>query len=453
MTSHEATVATDPLIRPPRLQTGRAGGASRLELFFDLAYVLVVMQLASAFVKDLSWSGFAVFVGLFVAMWFSWVGFTLYANRFDTDDVVFRMAKLLATMFVAGCAASADKATGAYAVPFTMCLLAGHLLLLLLYLRAWRHVEAARPTIGVYLATTGTSAALWAVSLGVDGNARFAVWALAVAVDAAGPVLATLRGDKLPLHAEHLPERFALFTILVLGEAVGGAARGVHEASWAGAAVTVAVAGFLVAAACWWTYFDLTAASSERELEHGRDEESAGPAEPDRDDNRGAAVNASDGNISDHDGSDQDGSDHDGSDTDGGDTEHDGEAGIESDERHDLFVYGHLPLSLGIVLIGVGVEELVLHPDAALPSTGGWLLATGVVVYLAASALLVGGTRLRWQAVWPWPLAALPVAAAIATVPHSSGLLLVSAYAALLAAVALIGTRRSRAAGVPAGDD
>ena len=34
------------LIRPPRLHLGREGTASRLELFFDLAYVLVVMELA-----------------------------------------------------------------------------------------------------------------------------------------------------------------------------------------------------------------------------------------------------------------------------------------------------------------------------------------------------------------------------------------------------------------------
>ena len=40
-----------------------------------------------------------------IALWFSWVGFTLYANRFDTDDLVFRLAKLGATLAVAGCAA------------------------------------------------------------------------------------------------------------------------------------------------------------------------------------------------------------------------------------------------------------------------------------------------------------------------------------------------------------
>jgi hypothetical protein len=33
-----------------------------------------------------------------VTVWFSWIGFTLYANRFDTDDVVFRVIKLVATL-------------------------------------------------------------------------------------------------------------------------------------------------------------------------------------------------------------------------------------------------------------------------------------------------------------------------------------------------------------------
>src|SRR5687767_594168 len=111
------------LIRPPRLHLGRAGTASRLELFFDLAYVLVVMELAKAFYEDLTWHGFAVMTGLFLAMWFSWVGFTLYANRFDTDDIVFRIAKLAATGTIAGCAASASDAIGKLAVPFAACYL------------------------------------------------------------------------------------------------------------------------------------------------------------------------------------------------------------------------------------------------------------------------------------------------------------------------------------------
>ena len=68
----------------------------------------MVYELAATFLQDLTWSRFGTFAALFVAVWTSWVGFTLYANRFDTDDVVFRTAKLAATLSVAGCAASAS---------------------------------------------------------------------------------------------------------------------------------------------------------------------------------------------------------------------------------------------------------------------------------------------------------------------------------------------------------
>ena len=235
-----------PMIRPPRLHLGREGTASRLELFFDLAYVLVIMQLAIAFVDDLSWLGLAKLAGLFVAIWFSWVGFTLYANRFDTDDLIFRLAKLLATGAIAGCAASAADAVGSTAIPFAIVLpgqpadpvrrsTSG----------PGGTLPDARPTINVYLAVIGLSSVVWAISIATPGDVRYLLWGVAVAIDAFGPALATLRTDKLPLHVEHLPERFALLVILVLGEAVGGGVRGVLESHWAGPCVAVAAAGFV----------------------------------------------------------------------------------------------------------------------------------------------------------------------------------------------------------------
>jgi low temperature requirement protein LtrA len=377
------------LVRPPALRTGESATASRLELFFDLAYVLVVIELAATFLADLTWHGLATFAALFVALWFSWVGFTLYANRFDTDDVVFRIAKLTATLAVAGCAASASAATTSFSTAFAASFLLGRIVLLLLHARAWRHVPEARPTISIYLGATGVSTVLWAVSLAVDGNARWALWAAAVAVDAAGPVIATWRGDRAPLHMEHLPERFGLFVILVLGEAVGGAATGVHDAKWTGTSVAVGVVGFVIAAALWWNYFDITASHSEEELQEG-DERDA-----------------------------------------------------ESDERHDLFVYGHLPLALGVVMAGVGIEDLVIHPDAPLPSPGGWVLAGAIALYLAGSALILGGTRRTWRAVWPWPTAAVPLVLLVALPEHNTALLLVGALAALCVALAVIGSLRS----------
>jgi low temperature requirement protein LtrA len=334
-------------------------------------------------------------VTLYVALWFSWVGFTLYANRFDTDDVVFRVAKLAATLAIAGCAASASSATSSFSTPFAACFLLGRIILLLLLARAWRHVHDARPTITVYLGSTGVSAALWAVSMGTTGTVRLLIWVAAVAADAAGPALATRREDRAPLHMEHLPERFGLLVILVLGEAVGGAATGVHDAGWTAPSVAVGVAGFVIAAALWWNYFDVTADHSEQELHEAEDTDPTGEGAP-------------------------------------------------TDERHDLFVYGHLPLTAGIVIAGVGIEDLVLHPDGPLPSAGGWALACGLVLYLVGTALILGGTRRTWRAIWPWPTLALPIVMVAPLLRHEMALLLVGGLAVVTTGLAVLGTIRRR---------
>jgi low temperature requirement protein LtrA len=384
------------LIRPPALRTADSATASRLELFFDLAYVLVVLELADAFYADMTWRGALAFIALFVALWFSWVGFTLYANRFDTDDVIFRLAKLAATLAVAGCAAAATGATGEFSTAFAASFLFGRVVLLLLHLRAWRHVPEARPTVSVYVGATALSAALWAVSLPVGGAARYWLWAAAVAVDAAGPIIATWRGDRAPLHLEHLPERFGLLVILVLGEAVGGAATGVHDGKWAAPSVAVGVAGFVIAAAQWWNYFDITAHESEERLQEDDDHNSVDRTADDR--------------------------------------------GARSDERHDLFVYGHLPLTLGVVMAGVGIEDLVAHPADPLPSTGAWTLAGGLALYLVGSSMIVGGTRRSWRAIWPWPTVALPLVVLVTLPRHNTALLLVGGLAAICAVLAVAGT-------------
>jgi low temperature requirement protein LtrA len=237
----------------------------------------------------------------------------------------------------------------------------------------------------------------------VPSPARYLLWAIAVLVSAAGPVLATLRLDKHPLQIEHLPERFALLVILVLGEAVGSAARGVHDASWAPISIGVGVLAFAVAAGIWWIYFDITAPSSARELQDVGEEEDAESS------------------------------------SDAGDTD-----SHVSDARHDLFVYGHLPLTFGIVLAGVGLEQLVVHPDEAAPSVAGWVLASGLALFLAGVALVISGTTETLRSIWPWPVAAIPIVLLGALVPFPASLLLTATYAVGILLLAAQGTRASR---------
>ncbi|SNS77248.1 Low temperature requirement protein LtrA [Geodermatophilus pulveris] len=377
-----------PLVSPPRLRTDEDRTASRLELFLDLAYVLVVAQLASALAEDLTWHGAAVFAGLFSVTWWSWVTITLYANRFDTNDVLYRVLKLAMMFGVAVMAASAPEAVGPQSAVFALGYLATRVLLLVLYGRAWRHVTEARGTVTVYLAATGVGAGLWALSLAVPTPARYWLWAAGILLEAAGPLVATRYGRDVPLHIEHLPERFGLFVILVLGESVASVVNGMYETGWQTASVVVAAVGFVVTAALWWSYFDLGGAAGKQHLLD-----------------------------------------------DGG--------GQESGTA-DRYVYGHLPLTLGLAAVGVGVEQYVVHPVGELSTGGRWALCAGTALFLAGTAALVAGTAGSWRAAWPWPTVAIPVVVAVGVLDQVVPVVTVSAVGIALLLVVLAGIRQQR---------
>jgi low temperature requirement protein LtrA len=384
------------------LRTGETRAASRLELFFDLAYVLAIAELARTLIDDLSWSGVAAAAALFVIVWLSWVSFTLYANRFDTDDVGFRFAKFAAMAAILGGAASISEATADQAAVFAASYFAGRLVLVALYARAWRHVQDARGTVGVYLVAMSIVAALWAASVLVPSPSRFGLWGLAVVIDVAAPLVASHRPGRAPLHLEHLPDRFALLVILVLGEFIAAIVTGVHETKWAGVSVLVALAGFVVAAACWWVYFDVSGAVSSRALQRAEEQEEERRAEQDTTEQEEAV-----------------------------------------DQRHDFFVFGHLPLTGGIVAAAVGLEELVLHPATRVPSNGTWLVAGGLATFAVGAALVQGGSQQRAMAALVWPGVLVPVVLVLGATPVSP-LSFALLLALALTAGAAVGTTLSR---------
>ena len=334
-------MAWSGLIHPPQLQhsetdAGTQRTATWLELFFDLAFVLVVAELASGLRNDLTPHGAMVFAGLFTSVWWAWAGFTFYANRFDTDDLVYRLAKLAAMLAVAGLAASVTEATTTRTAQFAICQTVLCLVLVALYL----------------------------------------CWALAVAGEAAAPILATARSAGLPLHLEHLPERFGLLIILVLGESVAAVAVGVHDTHWDPTTVTAAILAFVVAASLWWTYFDLTGAATTHTLAQ--------------------------------------------------------RAGHRTTPLHDIYAYGHWPIALGLTAAGVGLEDAILHADQPSLSTAArWILCGGIALYLLSLTAIQGGIAGSLRSSLPWPAIGVPLILAV-------GLASRFQPAAVLTAVALI---------------
>ncbi|WP_448628267.1 low temperature requirement protein A [Geodermatophilus sp. URMC 64] len=378
------TLREHGLLRPPGLQTDDERTASRLELFFDLAFVLVLAELAGRLREDVGWHGTLVFAGLFATVWWAWTSATLYANRFDHDDVLFRLYKLGGMAAVIGLAASAAEATGARLGIFVGCQVALRLLLLLQYGRAHRHVEQARPVVRLYLAGTAVGTLLWAVSPLLPRPVCFALWAAAVLVEAVVPLLVTRAKTDVPLHLEHLPERFALLVILVLGESIAAIANGLIDAEWTAPAVAVAVVSFVLAAGLWWSYFDLAGAGAKRLLNRTR--------------------------------------------------------GHRSEVAHDVYVFGQLPLCLALAAIGAGIELGVVEGGRGeVPPATRLLLAGGVALYFLAMSATNSGMSGRWRSGWWWPAGAAAIAALDATL-QLPAVVVIGGLALLVLVVVAIGT-------------
>jgi low temperature requirement protein LtrA len=248
-----------PWLRPPRVRTPADGAlaerhASWLELFFDLVFVVAIAELARRLVLDHSPGGFGIFAGLFLPVFIAWQGFTFYADRFDTDDVLFRVVMLAAMLAIAALAVQIpDVAAGRHDAGFVLAYVTLRSPLIGLYLRTWRSAPEARPLIARYAGGYSVSVALWLCSLLVDPPVRYVLWVVGLAIEYAMPVVAQRIHARLPVDPSHVPERFALFTIIVLGESVVAVALGTADQDWRVASALTAALGFAAVACLWWS--------------------------------------------------------------------------------------------------------------------------------------------------------------------------------------------------------
>jgi low temperature requirement protein LtrA len=249
------------LLEPPRLRTRGRGldemrRATWLELFFDLVFVAAVGQLAMALSAEPTTARFFEFLGLFVPVWWAWMGFTFYANRFDTDDLVYRLLLLVAMFGVAVLATTIPSVFDGATRGFPLAYVAVRLVLIALYARASRHVPEARALVRVFLGTFSFAVLIWFASLAFDAPWAYVLWGVALALELSAPIRAWRFLPDAPIDRRHLPERFGLLTLIVLGESVLAVVLGVSKVSWDAGSAGAALTGFLVAASLWWIYFD-----------------------------------------------------------------------------------------------------------------------------------------------------------------------------------------------------
>jgi low temperature requirement protein LtrA len=257
-------------IRPSAMREFDVGDrrATWLELFFDLCFVAAVAALANELAHDTTAAGLLRFVALFVPVWWAWMEFTWFSTAWDNDDLFHRLSMLVAMLLGIVLAAGIPRTWHGDDTVFVLAYAGMQLLLVVMFLRVLPQAGEARRFAMRYLLTDLLGGAIWVASLAVPTPGRYGMWALGMIVLLVGPVLAVRAYAGQPFDSRHIPERYGLFTIIVLGEGVVAVTAALSEVeTFNTAAVVTAVLSFGIAAAIWWTYFETvtsTALSRER---------------------------------------------------------------------------------------------------------------------------------------------------------------------------------------------
>jgi low temperature requirement protein LtrA len=238
-----------------------------LELFYDLVYVVLVAQLAHALAEHMDLAGVLQFAFLFIIVWWAWFNGTTYHDTHGNDDIRTRIFTFLQMFTVAAMAVFAGDALGASSVGFAFSYAAFQLILTFLWWRTGVHDPHHRPLSQPYSLAFLFTTLLFLASIFLPIPVRFYLWAVAVLISLLLPFSMFRQGRANELVREQvermtnlspaLVERFALLTIIVLGEVVVGTVSGVAEHEQLTWVVGVSAAlGMLVAIGLWWIYFD-----------------------------------------------------------------------------------------------------------------------------------------------------------------------------------------------------
>jgi len=240
--------------------------ATWFELFFDLVFVVAVAQLSGAYAHHYNLVGALQFTLTFLAMWWCWLGHTFHGTRFDQDLPRQRWVGFLQMGAVAlmGYGVSDPLLERAWAFGAGMATF--KLLLAAAYLGE-RHWTGAAALIRVYVSIYGVQTVLWAIGAAVPDAVRWICWGTALALDLVSPWLVARHTASVPPHPEHLPERFGLFTIILLGEGMASVVHALdHGDHLHASGVVAAVSGTVISFALWQAYFLRVKGHGERHI-------------------------------------------------------------------------------------------------------------------------------------------------------------------------------------------
>jgi low temperature requirement protein LtrA len=309
----------------PALREGEQ--VSPLELFFDLVFVLALTQCTQLMSDQPTWDGLLKGLLVLALLWWVWVGYSWITSVVDPEDDSVRIVIFGAMAGMLLVALAVPSAFGGLALEFAIAYAIVRYGQIGLFMIASRDSPELRHSVLTLAASTTVGVGILVAGSFVHGDAQATIWAVALALDMAGPYFFGAEGWRLV--PAHFAERHGLIVIIALGEsivAIGVGVAGELSPGQAAAAVT----GIGLAAAMWWMYFDVVALVAARRLER---------APP------GLVQNAM---------------------------------------ARDSYSYLHFPMIAGIVLVALGMKKTLGHVEDPLKTVPALALLGGMAAYLLA---------------------------------------------------------------------
>ncbi|WP_219844609.1 MULTISPECIES: low temperature requirement protein A [unclassified Microbacterium] len=251
--------------------------ATPLELLFDLTFVAAFGVAGNALASSIAHGDILAGIGAFafamVAIIWAWINYSWFASAFDTDDWLFRVLTMvqmagvivlaigLPTMF-----ASIERGQPVQ----NEVMVAGYVVMRVAVIAQWLRAAQGNPkyraVAKTYAVSIGIAQIGWVllIFLPLDPLGFVLAAIVVLAIDWSSPILAEAKGahyggGATPWHPHHIAERYALLTIIALGETVFGtlaAAQSITAAEgWTVSSIMVVGLGVLMAFALWWVYF------------------------------------------------------------------------------------------------------------------------------------------------------------------------------------------------------
>jgi low temperature requirement protein LtrA len=321
-------VSTGPT-RAPRLLAvlRQTESVTPLELFFDLVFVLALTQCTALMAAEPTWTGLARGLLVLGVLWWSWVGYAWLTSVVDPEEGAVRLSMFGAMAALLVAALCVPGAFGDEALLFACAYAVVRVGQIALFLLASRDDPPLRRSVVGLAGSSAIGVGLLVAASGTDGVLQGALWALALALDMAGPYFFGSEGWKLV--PGHFAERHGLIVIIALGESIVAIGVGAELGVDAGV-VVAATFGVVVAAALWWLYFDVVAVVAARRLARAQ-------------------------------------------------------VGREQNEiARDSYSYLHFPMVAGIVLVALGLKKTLGNVGDSLDAVASVAMLGGAAAYLLA---------------------------------------------------------------------